>query len=439
MQKLREPLRSFVNEVCAILGDTDIPTRQWIRVIRETQSSWRTEGEPRLNFEDALRTAHPTIQALPSFDRVVQIIQGDVDLTASMLVNREKGEPEEEDKQPYWIWWTFLRPFLERYLTQAQGPEFDDEIFDSTFEQVTSELEADEPILRLVSPLSRVQLSDEDIEFEPGLKLRSLSTSEQEKWINSPYFQMLVGGESRSVLLFSSSCIEVAGHSQLVESATLLNEAYKRRERLLLVLRLLTRSPVRTVYTAEEWRTTLSHKMLPPSGIDFPISSSSPLLLIDKVVVVGEAESAQLIDLWHRLRTSPNTSRATLALRQWNRGIMRHSRSDKLIDYWVALESLFSPSDRQEFSFRVPLRVASLIGETPDEREDIFKNLRTSYTLRSRIVHGASPEQEDMRAAVTNTESYLRRVLLNILESNEHFDPQKIERKILRDSAPPLD
>jgi hypothetical protein len=44
-----------------------------------------------------------------------------------------------------------------------------------------------------------------------------------------------------------------------------------------------------------------------------------------------------------------------------------------------------------------------------------------------------------MSAAVNNTQSYLRRVLLNILESNDVFAPEKIEKKLLRDSAPSQD
>jgi len=101
-----------------------------------------------------------------------------------------------------------------------------------------------------------------------------------------------------------------------------------------------------------------------------------------------------------------------------------HERTDnveRLLALAVAVESLFSPSDKGELKFRISQSTAQLIGKDPEEREEIFKSISKMYDRRSALVHGAyDVDAYDAGEFVTATEidqwsAYLRRSILAFL------------------------
>jgi hypothetical protein len=67
----------------------------------------------------------------------------------------------------------------------------------------------------------------------------------------------------------------------------------------------------------------------------------------------------------------------------------------------IAAESLFlseiGERDRGELRFRLSTRVASLIGDSLDERLRVWKFMRAAYDARSVIVHGGTPAADELR------------------------------------------
>ena len=66
-------------------------------------------------------------------------------------------------------------------------------------------------------------------------------------------------------------------------------------------------------------------------------------------------------------------------MRRWSSAIERWRGEDRLIDYWVALEALFCPTDNQEIKYRASLRIATLLGDTPTRRQELYDAVRHSY------------------------------------------------------------
>ncbi|HVB33592.1 MAG TPA: hypothetical protein VNJ52_04340 [Patescibacteria group bacterium] len=62
--------------------------------------------------------------------------------------------------------------------------------------------------------------------------------------------------------------------------------------------------------------------------------------------------------------------------------------ADRLISLAIALESLLSPNDKSEFTFRIAQSVSQLVGTTPEERANIFREIKKFYSRRSQLVHG---------------------------------------------------
>ena len=152
--------------------------------------------------------------------------------------------------------------------------------------------------------------------------------------------------------------------------------------------------------------------------------------------VLDENGAKQLKTLWKSLVDGQNRDRVQLPLKRFGDTAERMSAEDKLIDYWIALESLFAPESSSEIRYRAALRIASFLGEG-EERTKIYRDVGLSYDFRSAVVHANRRRLANLGKKVTladiteRTRGYLRQVLLKILESDEVFDPQKIEHELL--------
>jgi len=57
----------------------------------------------------------------------------------------------------------------------------------------------------------------------------------------------------------------------------------------------------------------------------------------------------------------------------------------------MAMEALFSRG-ASEISHQVSERTAFFLKQSPNEREDLYNQMRSHYSLRSRIAHGGTPD-----------------------------------------------
>lgn len=114
-----------------------------------------------------------------------------------------------------------------------------------------------------------------------------------------------------------------------------------------------------------------------------------------------------------------------VALDRFSATYQRRLAVDKLIDYWIALEALFSNSNT-ELSFKAPLRIARHLGRSIPERASLFELMRKSYDARSKIVHGA-PAPREMAYLARETEQVLRRCLRGSLGAGTGPDIQALD------------
>ena len=196
---------------------------------------------------------------------------------------------------------------------------------------------------------------------------------------------------------------------------------------LVTTLRLLTDQSVHVAFTQRQ-----SESVLQPGG---GTSSSGRPRILGTKANLGPSMQKEIVDIWNRIRALAANTPIRLALRRWDIVSERFEETDALIDYWIALESLFVPGSTQELRYRASLRIAAFVGQTPEEREQVYKDLKDSYNLRSRIIHGNPPEsRERLRPLIDKTRSYRRRALLSLLSSSDPFDPEEIETRLLKDN-----
>jgi hypothetical protein len=92
--------------------------------------------------------------------------------------------------------------------------------------------------------------------------------------------------------------------------------------------------------------------------------------------------------------------------------------SVRIANYCSALESLLITSPN-ELTYRLSQRVAWLLGETAEERHDLFMHLKDAYDFRSKAVHGSFVSEKKLRTslqpAVVACDQLLRNVFGAVL------------------------
>jgi hypothetical protein len=65
------------------------------------------------------------------------------------------------------------------------------------------------------------------------------------------------------------------------------------------------------------------------------------------------------------------------------------SAPERLVYLAIALESLFSPENKEQLRFRISQLAAQFLGRTAEEKYEIFTDAQRLYKLRSELVHGS--------------------------------------------------
>ncbi len=144
------------------------------------------------------------------------------------------------------------------------------------------------------------------------------------------------------------------------------------------------------------------------------------------------ADKAELVRWWTLMKTpkiaaalenkSGKLREATYrAGRYFDESHQKPDCNERLIALAIASESLFSPSDKENLSFRISQSAAQFIGAESAERIHIFDSLRDMYRKRSKLFHGTyDVKKYEDGTFVTDDEisewsSYIRRSLLGFL------------------------
>lgn len=77
-----------------------------------------------------------------------------------------------------------------------------------------------------------------------------------------------------------------------------------------------------------------------------------------------------------------------LAISRFSSGLEEEKPEDRIIDFMIALEAMYSV-DNRELSYRISYRIANLLAENDRDRNLLFLLVRQSYDRRSSLVHGA--------------------------------------------------
>jgi len=420
-------LRRFVEDVCAALPETGTATRRWVRIVRE-ERGWSFPEEERPDYSGTCFSLMMKFRENPpdSLLQVLDIARRTPQIASGLLVDAGGNPIRGQKMQLWWVTNILTGKFVHDYLEKARIIEFDEQAFNTVFDRLRKDIESSTITVKELSPLMNVSLDCESISIAPYLVIRKLTVDELEKLLNNSvrfaYFPM---HSSLSADVTQLDCaVDATYEKQRHEAWGSNKEILNSTADLVTTLRLHTDKNIYIAFTVQNSDSMLQHS----GGTSF---SLRPRLLGQRATI-GASHKQDIMDTWSRIRSLPDESPLRLALRRWNSVFERFDENDALIDYWIALEGLFVPDSFQELRHRSSFRIGAFIGDKPDEREKIYKDLLESYDLRSRIIHGGVPTTRRKTELINATRSYLRRALVKILSSLNTFDPRTLEIEILR-------
>ena len=128
-----------------------------------------------------------------------------------------------------------------------------------------------------------------------------------------------------------------------------------------------------------------------------------------------------------------------IAMDYFRRGGMEHYIDNRVIDYFVSLEALYSKDEeRTEMRYRFSNRIATLLGENTSDRLDIQKKARSLYNKRSALVHGSLKKLEDAEQGILFRwirESILRFMSLSKIYPDHKTVMDKIDHAMIDNSV----
>ncbi|UFJ42273.1 hypothetical protein LOK74_07210 [Brevibacillus humidisoli] len=115
--------------------------------------------------------------------------------------------------------------------------------------------------------------------------------------------------------------------------------------------------------------------------------------------------------------------------RRYLLSLERENWEDRLLDLWIALESLFVPDGKKgEITYKVRMRTAYYFADTREQRKRLSDFIKHSYNHRSEIVHSGKSPETGVSEEVQTLAELVRITLINMY--GEDIKPQELKTRL---------
>ena len=339
------------------------------------------------------------IEELTPFPQLREAVQSNARISRALLGTEGRGDVG------WFLLFSYSLPIISGLLRALdQGKQLEGEI-SARINLLDEFLKKDTLSVQLYAPLQNFSSTSNKVELADGVSVCVLPDEELEQYLNA--FALLSGGPNP--LYFRNLHFQLEGSAEVPRRNPYLpvNETafYPKCQSLLRAFRLYRSGAIRLAFVGGDSKGALG---LGSAWMNFPRFEH----VFGEEYRFSDADASAIVDLHSRLKPLENDQRFELAMRRFMGAYEKPFGGDRLIDYWIALESLLMPEPSAgELSYRASLRGACFISD--HERAVVFEHLRNSYKARSKFVHGVPGEVDG--DTVARTEAYLRKVLLGCL------------------------
>jgi Apea-like HEPN len=359
------------------------------------------EAERSFVFRLAFLAPDQALGRLPETDALLAVVAEQPELAAALLVEAD-GQPVTDDRRRQWLLHEYLRRFATAYMKRGGTQSFAPDAFAWVYDKLEEFVYQPEAIqIVALAQYRKLALLDEvAIALAAGVVLRHATEDERRQAGEDPLGWN--GDLSLAARLTEPTAfLEVAhnlGERPGRDFSTWRGEAPVNAASLaaLRALRIIKADPV----------VLGPVRVRPDNPFLFFLEQTDPSLEAERLAGPGTPwyilmpeDAAKLQTLYPKLAGPPSDARLSLALARFDDAYARAKPEDRLVDYWVALEALFTAGIREELKYRASLRIAHFAGAraSQDVREELFELIQKSYDWRSSVVHRADLDKEKGR------------------------------------------
>jgi hypothetical protein len=338
--------------------------------------------------------------ALPVFDSLAQNFIKDTSLRDGFRLGKEDSEIPDKLLQAY------LVPLASHILENRQSHPNTGELLASSLRALDRFVDRDTFEAVFAAPLWNARCGVCELEIAEGIYLRRISDSQLRGYLNS-FTRFKRGFELLELLSLEFELAKTVLQPRVTYGVTPMGAQIQESfEDVLKVMRVAKHGVIGIAFVHAQGIGFLGPEMTWTAWSGIGRVRGDPYELVE-----ADLEHLRKILKANRLDTDP---RFSLAMRRFMEAYHEPVEVDKLIDYWISLESLLLPDGKEgELRFRAALRAAFFAPGTQN-REEVFRHAMKSYKARSDIVHGAKDTVD--HATIVETEECLRRVLCRCLE-----------------------
>ena len=149
-----------------------------------------------------------------------------------------------------------------------------------------------------------------------------------------------------------------------------------------------------------------------------------------EALIIKKNEITELVITYKNIKNC-REDKFFIALSRLNFGMEKILLRDKLIDYITGLEALYTESSG-ELRFRLSIFIATIFGNTLEEKEDIYNFIKNIYDARCEIIHGNKKKKSLREEDLNRIENYLRVSLKSYLENSENFKLKNLLKLVFK-------
>lgn len=389
--KLRSALHRFaesaIEEATGHFRDpAELPEQWTMRIEPSEPNTLRWRRELTVDWYEVARSATKQTRTLEAFKEAQASIQEDAaasrHFTGLVHVPGMAYRMEIDE---------CLSKFLGDLLAEAGALRLAPDAFSRSYARLEEFFYSDRVRMRALAPLQRFSMDLSEVGLGDQLRIIQLPVSERERSMSEAMrthlagWPQLPGSETCALELLWEVRKHVRDADDAMDISENLDPTRELFDQTLSALRLLRAGAVGCQYRVFE---ALSFTGFGRFGLR--TTQSSPL---GSTYRLSAEEVPSLRSLWNHLaeRSGSASGRLGTAIARFNSTYDRVRPEDRIIDLTIALEALLmTDNDQQELSYRLALRGAALLGDAPDQRERLFRDLKNLYHVRSRLAHGCS-------------------------------------------------
>ncbi len=296
----------------------------------------------------------------------------------------------------------FLMPLLFRWLQLKDPLKFEKTAVSQLLDEFTQAVAEGRITTRSLDALSLLELSSGSLELQKGVCIRPVT--EAELWqfgtLEQPYY---VSDTIANIPSEKWNILDIQTEHARDEAPT---EIRLLRDVVFVALRLISPGSLQFVSLGQQ-----SNYGMGASGRQiFGGYRPRELGRWGGSYVITSEVGNRLKDAWPRLLKLIELEDHYLRLpaQRLLDGGGRERRDDAIIDYAIGLESLLTEGIVDELRYRFALRGATILSWESGDKQLVFEKLRSFYDVRSKIIHGGSVTQEQLKNTCSDGEMFLR-------------------------------